>query len=81
MRTTIEISDRHRSVLVALAAQRGLRGYSEIIEEALDKYIAEQMRDPDTRERVLAMRGSWQQDEIERTRSRLLELRKQWKVS
>jgi hypothetical protein len=81
MRTTIEISDRHRSVLVVLAAQRGLRGYSEIIEEALDKYIAEQVRDPDTKERVLAMRGSWQQDEIERTRSRLVELREQWKVS
>jgi hypothetical protein len=66
---------------VVLAAQRGLRGYSEIIEEALDKYIAEQVRDPDTKERVLAMRGSWQQDEIERTRSRLVELREQWKVS
>ena len=81
MRTTIEISDRHRSVLVAMAAQRGLRGYSEIIEEALEKYIAEQMRDPDTKERVLAMRGSWQRDEIEQTRSRLVELREQWKVS
>ena len=81
MRTTIEISDRHRSVLVAMAAQRGLRGYSEIIEEALEKYIAEQVRDPDTKERVLAMRGSWQRDEIEQTRSRLVELREQWKVS
>jgi hypothetical protein len=81
MRTTIEISDRHRSVLVALAAQRGLRGYSEIIEEALDKYIAEQVRDPEIKEKVLAMRGSWQRDEIERTRSSLVELREQWKVS
>jgi hypothetical protein len=81
MRTTIEISDRHRSVLVALAAQRGLRGYSEIIEEALDNYIAEQVRDPDTKEKVLAMRGTWQEDEIKRTRSRLVELREQWKVS
>lgn len=42
MRTTIEISDRHRSALFSLAAQRGLRGYSGIIEEALDFYIANQ---------------------------------------
>lgn len=36
MRITIEISDHHLSILLALAARGGLRGYSEIVEEALD---------------------------------------------
>ena len=81
MRTTIEISDHQRSVLVSLAAQRGLRGYSEIIQEALDKYIAEQVKVPEIKEKVLALQGSWQQDEAEQARSRLLELREKWSIS
>jgi hypothetical protein len=81
MRMTIDISDHRRSVLKVLAAQRGQRGYSKIIEEALDRYLAEQVRNSEAKEKALAMRGSWQQDEIERTRSRLIELREQWKVA
>jgi hypothetical protein len=81
MRTNIEISDHHRRVLRVLPAQRGLRGYSKIIEEALAKYIEDQVRDPDTNEKVLAMRGSWQKDETERTRAYLTKLREQWEDS
>ena len=81
MRTTVEISDRQRSILLSLAAQRGLRGYSEIVQEALDQYIAGQKKLLEIREKVLAMEGSWQQEEIEQTRSRLLELRERWNVS
>ena len=44
MRTTIEVSDKHRSILLALAAQKGLRGYSDIIKEALDYYIEHQSK-------------------------------------
>jgi hypothetical protein len=81
MRTTVEISDRHRSILLALAAQRGLRGYSEIVQEALEQYLASQTKGLEIKEKVLAMRGSWQQEEAEQTRSRLLELRERWNVS
>jgi metal-responsive CopG/Arc/MetJ family transcriptional regulator len=58
MRTTIEISDRHRGILLAMAARKGLRGYSEIIEEALEQYIASQIDEPEKKEKVLAMFGS-----------------------
>jgi len=81
MRTTIEISDRHRSILLSLAAQRGVRGYSEIIQEALDLYIATQVKETDLKEKVLAMQGSWQKEETEQTRSNLLKLREQWNIS
>ena len=81
MRTTIEISNHQRGVLVALAAQRGLRGYSELIEEAVDKYIETQQRNPEIKEKVLALQGSWKRGEAERVRARLLELREKWKVS
>jgi hypothetical protein len=81
MRTTVEISDRQRGILLSLAAQRGLRGYSEIVQEALDQYIAGQTKELEINEKVLAMEGSWRQEETEETRSRLLELRERWNVS
>jgi len=81
MRTTIEISDRHRSILLSLAAQKGLRGYSELIQEALEQYIAGQVKESNAKEEVLAMQGSWQQEETEQTRSRLAELREKWNIS
>ncbi len=81
MRTTIEISDRQRSVLVALSAQRGLRGYSELIEEAVDKYIEAQAKDPEIKEKVLSLQGSWKKGEAEQVKARLLELREKWNVS
>lgn len=81
MRTTIEISDRHRSALVSLAAQRGLRGYSEIVEEALERYLSEQEKHAQIKEKILTLKGSWTQEETEQTRSRLRELREKWNVS
>jgi len=81
MRTTIEISDRHRSILLSLAAQKGLRGYSGIIQEALDYYIAHQVKASDIKKDVLRMKGSWKAEEAEETRSRLAELRENWKQS
>ncbi len=36
MRTTIDLPNEKRSRLMALAARRGLRGYSEIVAEAVE---------------------------------------------
>ena len=81
MRTTIEISDHHRSMLLALAAKRGMRGYSEIIQEALEQYMASHIEQMEIKEKVLAMRGSWRKEETEQTKSKLLELREKWNIS
>jgi len=42
VRTTVAIKREHQVLLRALAAKRGLRGYSKIISEALDLYFAKQ---------------------------------------
>lgn len=39
MRTTIDLSDEQRAALLAMAARRGLRGYSSLVQEALAKYL------------------------------------------
>jgi hypothetical protein len=42
VRTTVAIKREHQVLLRALAAKRGLRGYSKIISEALDLYFSAQ---------------------------------------
>ncbi|MCH7921306.1 MAG: ribbon-helix-helix protein, CopG family [Planctomycetes bacterium] len=37
MRTTIEMSDHLRAELLQLAAKRGLKGFSQIVEEAISQ--------------------------------------------
>ena len=39
MRTTIEITDRQRSRLLALAAAQGKKGFSQLVQEAIDLYL------------------------------------------
>ena len=39
MRTTIELTDEQRARLLAVAARRGLRGYSLVVQEALAAYL------------------------------------------
>ncbi len=40
MRTTVEMKPEHRAALVALAAKRGEKGFSSVLREAIDKYLA-----------------------------------------
>ena len=39
MRTTIDLSDEQRSLLLAMAGKRRLRGYSLLVQEALAQYL------------------------------------------
>lgn len=80
MRTTIELSDDHRSALHSLAAQRGLRGYSKLIQEAIDFYIKEKVKKSDGVSHLLKMRGSWNREEAQQFRKRLEEVRRSWKI-
>jgi len=79
MRTTIEVSDKHRSFLLTLAAQKGLRGYSDIIKDALDYYIEYQSKASGKKKQILKMEKSWEKEEAEAIRSNLSELRGNWK--
>ena len=39
MRTTVEITDRQRAKLLELAAERGEKGFSRLVREAIDLYL------------------------------------------
>lgn len=70
MRTTIELSDDQRSVLHFLAAQRRFRGYSKLIEEAIDLYIREKVPNGKTVKHLLKMKGSWSKRHVKRFRKK-----------
>ncbi len=40
MRTTIELSERHRAALLRLAAERGDKGFSRLVGEAVEAYLS-----------------------------------------
>jgi predicted DNA-binding protein len=41
MRTTVEITDEQRARLLELAARRGEKGFSKLVQEALEFYLGE----------------------------------------
>lgn len=80
MRTTIELPDDLISILHAIAVKKGYRGYSKVIEEALNFYLRENENRETSREKILRMRGSWNLSEAEETKKRIEEIRKNWKI-
>jgi predicted CopG family antitoxin len=84
MRTTIEISDDTLRKLRELAASRGERGYSRIIEEALGVYFGASLRGPgDNRtreERLRALEGSISDEEAEELKEKIRESRRRWRT-
>jgi predicted transcriptional regulator len=79
MRTTIELRDDQRARLLEIAAQEGRKGFSHLIEEAVDRFLDEEA---DRREEVaqaLALVGSFGSEEAEALRTRTRELRARWR--
>lgn len=81
MRTTIEIDPDQLEKLKTLAAQRGEKGYSKIISEALARYFRE-MSDEERAERrraIEALFGSISDQEADHMRASVRELREHWR--
>lgn len=57
MRTTIELSDRTYTLLRAKAVERGMRGFSPIVEEALERHLELDQGEPDVPTPTPAPRG------------------------
>jgi hypothetical protein len=81
MRTTIELTNDQRSMLDSLAAQKGLRGYSKLIQEAVDLYLKEISRKRTGLNHLWKMRGTWSDEEAQQTKRRLSEIRRNWKIT
>ena len=77
MRTTIELRDDQHAALAALASRRGMRGYSGLVQEALDLYLWETLAQ--TTGRYLQLRGILADDEAAEVEHRIAEAWATWK--
>lgn len=78
MRTTIELKEEHRALLHAIAARRGWRGYSKVVEEAIEFYLQHHAEAEEARRALLGRKGAWSAEEAERVRAAIRELHKRW---
>jgi metal-responsive CopG/Arc/MetJ family transcriptional regulator len=79
VRTTIELSNEKRARLLAIAARRGLRGYSQLIDEALDLYLArEEERKTEELKEILSLAGTLTDSEAAAVKKRIEEVWRKW---
>lgn len=79
MRTTIELTDETRSKLLEMAARRGEKGFSPIVQEALEEYFSRRQERRDRVDKALAALGSLDAEDAERLERHVGELRRSWR--
>lgn len=62
MRTTIDLTSEQRSELLKLAARRGMKGFSSIVQEALDEYLRRQGGKKQAIETALLLREAYKEN-------------------
>ena len=79
MRTTIEIPDRQRARLLEIAARRGVKGFSAIVQEAIERYLKENAPNDETVREALSVLGTLESDEADAMEASILLLRSRWR--
>ena len=79
VRTTIEIDDAHRAELLKLAAQRGEKGFSSLVREALDLYMRQHRARRDAVAKALGVKGAFSSGEAGALEASIRQLRGKWR--
>lgn len=79
MRTTIELPDSQRARLLELAARRGEKGFSGIIQEAIALYLEHEAKGADRLAAAVAARGALRGAAGERLDELAREARESWR--
>ena len=79
MRTTIEIADSQRARLLEIAGARGEKGYSSLIQEAIELFLKERQRKEGMVKAALAQRGALNDDEADEFEKRVQQIREDWR--
>lgn len=79
MRTTVEITDEQHRALNAIAHRRGERGFSAIVQEALNAYLASLK--VDEVDLLLGLEGVLTDSDAQEMRSRIDDMRTTWRAS
>jgi hypothetical protein len=68
MRTTIEMRPEHRAALLAIAARRGQKGFSSVLEEAIASYLNGGEQREERRRTLESLAGSLTHREVNELR-------------
>jgi hypothetical protein len=79
MRTTIEMKAEHRGRILELAANRGEKGFSAVVAEALDLYLEAQSGRTNAIHGALALKGSMKETEAADLLTRTRSIRANWR--
>ncbi len=79
MRTTVELTEEQRAELLKLAAQRGMKGFSSLVQEAIDSFLDQQASRASLIDAALAMKGSLENDSGDEFEARTKSIRKNWR--
>ncbi len=79
MRTTIELTDRQRAKLLELAAQRREKGFSTLVQEAVDRYLAEEESKSARVASALALEGSFEPEQADALEESVHRMRSSWR--
>ena len=79
MRTTVEISPEQRARLMEMAARRGVKGFSKLVQEALDAYLSAAAGEGEKRRRALMLKGVLDAPEADGLRAATRAIRESWR--
>jgi metal-responsive CopG/Arc/MetJ family transcriptional regulator len=79
MRTTIELTENQRAELLKIAAKRGMKGFSELVQEAVNSYLETQTSRQDLISAALAMKGALKNKSADEFEERSQVIRRSWR--
>ena len=79
MRTTIEIPADQRAKLIEIAARRGLKGFSKIVQEAIERYLEEHLSGDAKVTEALSVLGTLDEEQAESLDASIRDLRSKWR--
>jgi len=78
MRTTIDLDDTHRAALLRLAAERGEKGFSRLVAEAVAAYLAN-LGATDEHASAARLKGILSTDDAKDLEDRVRAVRERWR--
>jgi predicted transcriptional regulator len=79
VRTTIELTDQQRAKLLELAARRREKGFSALVQEAVDRYLAEEESRSGRIDAALALAGCLDPEEADALEESVRTIRRTWR--
>ncbi len=79
MRTTVELTEDQRAELLKLAAKRRLKGFSQLVQEAVDSYLENQASRQGFIQAALNLKGALKGKSFDDFEERTQAIRKNWR--